>query len=66
MCVDYICFVFRSLVANLAAANCFLVDFLDDPFIWKLVEKAKVFYTAVRCLIFVFKMYIMYNDSPCI
>jgi len=37
----------RSLVANLAAANCFTEDHLDVPSNWKLVEKAQVFYTAV-------------------
>lgn len=40
-------FCFRSLVANLAAANCFTSDHLDVPSNWKLVEQAEVFYTAV-------------------
>lgn len=38
----------RSLVANLAAANCYKKDkHLDLEENWKLVEKAKVFYIAV-------------------
>ncbi|XP_059168408.1 uncharacterized protein LOC131950318 isoform X2 [Physella acuta] len=36
----------RSLVANLAAANCFTEDHLDDPDIWATVESAKYFYFA--------------------
>ncbi|KAK7112598.1 uncharacterized protein [Littorina saxatilis] len=36
----------RSLIANLAAANCFTEDHLDEPSNWKLVEKAQFFYTA--------------------
>lgn len=42
----------RSLVANLAAANCYKKDkHLDLEENWKLVEKAKVYYIAVssRC-----------------
>lgn len=38
----------RSLVANLAAANCYKKEkHLDVEENWKLVEKAKVFYIAV-------------------
>ncbi|GFN81985.1 adenosine kinase [Plakobranchus ocellatus] len=36
----------RSLVANLAAANCFSEDHLDVPENWKQVEKAKFYYFA--------------------
>lgn len=42
----------RSLVANLAAANCYKKEkHLDLEENWKLVEKAKVYYIAVshRC-----------------
>lgn len=40
--------VCRSLVANLAAANCYKKDMhLDLEENWKLVEKAKVYYIAV-------------------
>lgn len=39
---------FRSLVANLAAANCYKKEkHLDLEENWKLVEKAKVYYIAV-------------------
>lgn len=39
---------FRSLVANLAAANCYKKEkHLDLEKNWKLVEKAKVYYIAV-------------------
>jgi len=34
----------RSLVANLAAANCFTESHLDDPSNWAAVEKAKFIY----------------------
>jgi len=34
----------RSLVANLAAANCFTEAHLDDPANWKAVEEAKFIY----------------------
>lgn len=34
----------RSLVANLAAANCFTEDHLDNPTVWAVVEKAKFYY----------------------
>merc|ERR1712179_769876 len=34
----------RSLVTNLAAANHFTKDHLEDPEIWKIVEKADYFY----------------------
>lgn len=38
----------RSLVANLAAANCYKKEkHLDLEENWKLVEKAKVYYIAV-------------------
>lgn len=41
----------RSLVANLAAANCYKKDkHLDLEENWKLVEKAKVYYIAVSKL----------------
>lgn len=39
---------FRSLIANLAAANCYKKEkHLDMEKNWKLVEKAKVYYIAV-------------------
>lgn len=37
----------RSLVANLAAANCFTKDHLDEPRHWQLVTDAKFYYIAV-------------------
>ena len=40
--------IFRSLVANLAAANCYKKDkHLDLEENWKLIEKARVYYIAV-------------------
>lgn len=36
----------RSLVANLAAANCYNVEHLKKPENWALVEKAKYYYIA--------------------
>lgn len=36
----------RSLVANLAAANCFTKDHLDESLHWEMVEKAKYYYIA--------------------
>ncbi|TKY51599.1 Adenosine kinase 2 [Spatholobus suberectus] len=36
----------RSLIANLAAANCFKAEHLKHPEIWARVEKAKYFYVA--------------------
>ncbi len=40
--------VCRSLVANLAAANCYNKEkHLDDDSNWSLVEKARVYYIAV-------------------
>ncbi|KAL6133411.1 hypothetical protein ACLB2K_065646 [Fragaria x ananassa] len=36
----------RSLIANLAAANCYKVEHLKRPENWALVEKAKYFYIA--------------------
>jgi len=36
----------RSLVANLAAANCFTEEHLNVASNWKLVEKAQFYYTA--------------------
>lgn len=40
--------VFRSLVANLAAANCYKKEkHLDLEKNWMLVEKARVYYIAV-------------------
>ena len=41
----------RSLVANLGAANRFTVDHLNEPHNQQLIDKAKIFYTAVndRC-----------------
>lgn len=40
--------VFRSLVANLAAANCYKKEkHLDLEKNWLLVEKARVYYIAV-------------------
>lgn len=42
----------RSLVANLAAANCYKKDkHLDMEENWKLVEKAEVYYIAVSSLL---------------
>lgn len=37
----------RSLVTNLAAANCFTVDHLDHEHVWSKVEKSKICYIAV-------------------
>ena len=39
--------MFRSLVANLGAANHFTIEHLDDPKNQQLIEKAKIIYTAV-------------------
>lgn len=36
----------RSLVANLAAANCYKKEHLEQPKNWAIVEKAKVYYVA--------------------
>lgn len=36
----------RSLCTDLAAANCYKLDHLKSPEIWKLVEQAKVFYVG--------------------
>ncbi|XP_052765161.1 uncharacterized protein LOC128206616 [Mya arenaria] len=36
----------RSMCANLAAANCFTDDHLDNPDNWALVEKAQFYYCA--------------------
>lgn len=48
LCYYYYFFALRSLVANLAAANCYKKDkHLDLEENWKLVEKAKVYYIAV-------------------
>ena len=41
---------YRSLVANLGAANHFTVDHLDDPKNKSLIDNAKIFYTAVNIL----------------
>lgn len=42
------CCCFRSLVANLAAANCYKKEkHLDMEKNWMLVEKARVYYIAV-------------------
>ncbi|CAF1012416.1 unnamed protein product [Rotaria magnacalcarata] len=38
----------RSLVANLGAANHFTIEHLDEPKNKQLIEKAKIFYTAVN------------------
>lgn len=38
---------YRSLVANLAAANCFTKDHLDETQHWEMVTKAKYYYIAV-------------------
>ncbi|XP_035989034.1 adenosine kinase-like isoform X2 [Fundulus heteroclitus] len=44
----------RSLVANLAAANCYKKEkHLDLDSNWELVEKAKVYYIALFWLLFV-------------
>lgn len=46
--VKLVSFIFcRSLCANLAAANCFTEDHLDNTDNWELVEKADYFYCAV-------------------
>jgi len=39
------------MCANLAAANCFTDDHLDNPDNWALVEKADFFYCAVGALL---------------
>lgn len=36
----------RSLCTDLAAANCYKLDHLKQPEIWKLVEDAKVYYVG--------------------
>ncbi|OCL10179.1 Ribokinase-like protein [Glonium stellatum] len=36
----------RSLCTDLAAANCYKLDHLKSPEIWKLVEQAKVYYVG--------------------
>ncbi|CAN6723656.1 unnamed protein product [Malus baccata var. baccata] len=38
--------IFRSLVANLSAANCYKIEHLKKPENWALVEKAKYIYIA--------------------
>ncbi len=44
----FFCLFVRSLVANLAAANCYKKEkHLDLKENWKLVEKARVYYIAV-------------------
>lgn len=54
---------FRSLVANLAAANCYKKEkHLDMEKNWMLVEKARVYYIAVSiCLIHIFGIYLHYK-----
>ncbi|KAB1199635.1 Adenosine kinase 2 [Morella rubra] len=37
---------YKSLVANLSAANCYKTDHLKQPQIWSIVEKAKYIYIA--------------------
>ena len=39
--------IYRSLVANLGAANHFTIDHLDEPKSQEYIEKAKILYTAV-------------------
>jgi len=41
-------FFCRSLVANLGAANHFTIEHLNDPKNKQLIEKAKIFYSAVN------------------
>src|ERR1700761_368936 len=36
----------RSMCTDLAAANCYKIDHLKSPEIWKLVEQAKVFFVG--------------------
>lgn len=60
----------RSLVANLAAANCYKKDkHLDLEENWKLVEKAKVYYIAVSSscysIYFRYSGQVMYLCSIC-
>ena len=43
----YLISFFRSLVANLGAANLFTIDHLDIPKNKEYIEKAQIFYTAV-------------------
>lgn len=43
-------FIYRSLVAYLAAANLYKKDFLIKPDIWQHVEKADYFYIAVSSI----------------
>jgi adenosine kinase len=39
-------YIYRSLVANLSAANNYKIDHLKKPENWALVEKAKFFYSS--------------------
>ena len=39
--------IYRSLVANLAAANCFTKNHLDESQHWEMVTTAKYYYIAV-------------------
>ncbi len=43
----------RSLVANLAAANHFTVEHLDNPKNKQYIEKAKIFYAAVNNILII-------------
>ena len=43
--------LYRSLVANLGAANHFTIEHLDEPKNKQLLENAKIFYTAVNPLV---------------
>lgn len=54
-------FVLRSLVANLAAANCYKKDkHLDLEENWQLVEKAKVYYIAVSIFVKNYQIFVLY------
>ena len=61
--LDFCCSCFRSLVANLAAANCYKKEkHLDIEKNWMLVEKARVYYIAVSIyLIQISGIYIHYK-----
>jgi len=45
-CAVLITSPYRSLVTNLASANCFQLTHLEKPETWELVEKAKFYYSA--------------------
>lgn len=59
----FLLLLFRSLVANLAAANCYKKEkHLDMEKNWILVDKARVYYIAVSiCLIHISGTYLHYK-----